>query len=133
MFIDNYNVSNFNLSPQQEQFCSLTFSLQMSHNIFQLKGWASCDPHFPPEALFMSQRSARRGADFSNVLVPTSSCLGNDPLICSYCACCQRLLYCQRRGEQQCAGVALNAEAVGLNLCIQVKLQATPLLGWSKP
>lgn len=82
----------------------------------------------------MSLRSsARRRADFSNVLVPVSSCLGNDPLICSYCACSQRLLFCQRQAEQQCAGVALNTEAVGLNLCMQVKLQAAPLLGWSKP
>lgn len=83
----------------------------------------------------MSLRSARSRADFSNVLVPTSSCLGNDPLICSYCACSsavKRLLHCQRHVEQ-CAGVALNTEAVGLNLCMQVKLQAAPLLGWSKP
>lgn len=42
----------------------------------------------------------------------------------------KRLLYCQRQVEQKCA---LNTEAVGLNLCMQVKLQAPPLLGWSKP
>lgn len=133
MFMDNYNAPNSSLSPQQEQFCCLTFSLQTSHNIFQLKGWASCEPPFIPGHICMSLRSARRGAGFSNVLVPTSSCLGNDPLICSYCACHQRLPYCQRQGEQQCAGAALNTEAVGLNLCMQVKLQAAPLLGWSKP
>lgn len=75
----------------------------------------------------MSLRSARRGTDFSNVLVPASSCLGNDPLICSYSACSsvvKRLLYCQRQVELQCAVAALNTEAVALDLCMQVKLQA---------
>lgn len=84
----------------------------------------------------MSLRSARRGADFSRVLVLTSSCLGNDPLICSYCACSsvvKRLLYFQRQVEHRCAVMALNIEAVALNLCMQVKLQAPSMLGWSKP